>query len=91
MSEAIAPYFEFNDALGLEDNSKYNVAQDSEQTQTYGECGEATSWSFDRQTGLLTISGQGDMYDYDYDNGNYAPWYAFCEEITDIYLPVSLQ
>ena len=81
MSEDIAPYFEFNDALGLEDNY---VVQDDGQPQTYGMCGEAASWSFDRQTGLLTISGQGDMYDYDYDNGNYAPWYEFCEEITDI-------
>ncbi len=81
MSEDIAPYFEFNDALGLGDNY---VVQDDGQPQTYGMCGEAASWSFDRQTGLLTISGQGNMYDYDYDNGNYAPWYEFCEEITDI-------
>ena len=51
---------------------------------TSGSCGNGAVWSFDRETGVLSVSGQGDIYDYDYDNGSYAPWYVFREEITDI-------
>ena len=35
-------------------------------------CGDNLTWSFDENTGTLTISGTGDMWDYDYLNG-YAP------------------
>ncbi len=31
---------------------------------TSGTCGENIIWEFDDETGVLTISGTGDMYDY---------------------------
>ena len=37
-----------------------------------GSCGESVNWSLDTQTGLLEITGSGEMEDYDYDG---APWY----------------
>ena len=37
-----------------------------------GKCGDNVTWSLD-DNGLLTISGTGDMYDYD--RNNCAPWY----------------
>ena len=60
------------------------AALDDGSAPTSGSCGDVAVWSFDRETGVLSVSGQGDMYDYDYDNGSYAPWYVFREEITDI-------
>ena len=37
-----------------------------------GQCGENAFWSFDSETGELTISGTGDMYDYyEYDQEMY--------------------
>ena len=37
-----------------------------------GTCGDGLTWRFDSQTGLLTISGEGNMYDYD--TYNSPPW-----------------
>ena len=37
-----------------------------------GKCGDNLTWSLDTDTGVLTISGTGDMYDWSYDS--YAPW-----------------
>ena len=39
-----------------------------------GICGENLTWSFVESTGTLTISGNGDMYDYYPANGICAPW-----------------
>lgn len=33
---------------------------------TSGKCGDNLSWSFDSSKGVLTISGKGDMYEYNY-------------------------
>lgn len=44
-----------------------------------GTCGDNMTWTFDTDTGVLTISGTGDMYDYiaDYDTYEYTqPWYS---------------
>ena len=40
-----------------------------------GVCGEDVQWSFDAQTGTLTISGTGRMYDYA--SAAYIPWSAY--------------
>lgn len=40
---------------------------------TFGSCGQDTTWSFDENTRTLTISGTGDMYDYD-SSSEKAPW-----------------
>lgn len=45
-----------------------------------GQCGDSVFWSFD-DTGLLTISGTGKMYDYTMDT---MPWYAYAQQITNI-------
>ena len=37
-------------------------AEDVQSVSTSGKCGEKTTWSFDESTGILTISGTGDMY-----------------------------
>ncbi len=50
-----------------------------------GSCGENVTWRLDQSTGVLTISGQGDMYDFEagYDDSSYqastntAPWWAY--------------
>ena len=43
--------------------------------ETYnGTCGENVTWSLNTDTGVLAISGSGDMDNYDWDNS--APWYS---------------
>lgn len=39
-----------------------------------GNCGDNLTWTLD-DMGTLTISGTGDMYDYDINSGNYPGWY----------------
>ena len=46
-------------------------------------CGDALSWSFSAATGQLTITGSGDMYDFDW-NGQ--PWKEVRDQITSISL-----
>jgi len=44
--------------------------------ETYeGECGEGLTWSLNTETGLLTISGTGDMTEYE--NEEQLPWYDY--------------
>ena len=57
-----------------------------------GSCGaegDNLTWSFDTETGLLTITGSGAMADYEY-LGNRAPWYDYREAITAVSLPEGL-
>ena len=39
-----------------------------------GECGANLTWSLDTDTGVLTISGTGYMYNWSFDSN--APWYS---------------
>ena len=39
-----------------------------------GKCGDNLTWSLDTDTGVLTISGTGDMYNWDYSDD--VPWYS---------------
>ncbi|MGN0606413.1 MAG: leucine-rich repeat protein [Oscillospiraceae bacterium] len=48
-----------------------------------GSCGENCTYTFDSATGTLTISGSGDMYNYDNDS-NKAPWYDYCLHIKSV-------
>ena len=41
---------------------------------TSGTCGENLTWNFDVDTGVLTISGTGKMYNYFYNSD--VPWHA---------------
>ena len=53
-----------------------------------GTCGDALSWSLDDATGVLTVTGTGDMYDYSIETP--APWYDRRGSITALSLPVGL-
>ncbi len=46
-----------------------------------GTCGENITWEFDGETGVLTISGTGDMYDYSYYN---RPWESYVDNIKTV-------
>ena len=50
-------------------------------------CGENLTWSFDEETGTLTITGSGAMEDY---NQQYAPWDGFKTKIKAISMPEGL-
>lgn len=45
-------------------------------------CGDNATWFFDDTTGTLTISGTGNMYDYEI--SYYVPWYSFKENIKKV-------
>lgn len=47
----------------------------------YGVCGDAVTWSVNPDSGVLSLSGSGDMYDYE---AGAAPWYAYQDEITSV-------
>ena len=61
-------------------NLIYGIA---EETPTLGKCGESVTWSFNDTTGVLTISGTGDMYTkyVPYDQWEY---YQYKDEITEV-------
>ncbi len=44
-------------------------------TLTTGKCGKNVTYSFDTSTGMLTISGTGDMENYNYNNYEKNPFY----------------
>ncbi len=46
-----------------------------------GTCGENLTWTLNTETGVLTISGTGDMYDYTYNDP--APWYELRAGVTE--------
>lgn len=50
-------------------------------TYNAGKCGENLEWSFDSVSGLLSITGSGDMEDY---LAAGAPWYALRSEIKTV-------
>ena len=61
-------------------NLIYTTAAEGDKT---GSCGESVTWSFDETTGVLTISGIGDMYTnyVRYDQWGY---YQYKDKITEI-------
>ncbi len=52
------------------------------ETETSGVCGENLTWTLDLITGVLTISGSGDMYSYTYPDN--APWYSNVDSIKTV-------
>ncbi len=46
-----------------------------------GTCGENLTWNFDTSTGVLSITGTGDMKDYRYSN---VPWYSYRSSIKSV-------
>ena len=56
-------------------------------------CGSSLTWLFDESLGVLTISGTGDMYDYEAigrDGEIYPPWYLFNWKIGTVIMPEGL-
>ena len=60
----------------------------SAEGETSGQCGDNLDWSFDEESGTLTITGSGEMYDYSFYDA--VPWAAYQEEIKYIELPDGL-
>lgn len=46
-----------------------------------GTCGETMTWTLDTQTGVLTISGSGEMTDF---KSNNIPWYRYTSKMTSV-------
>lgn len=54
-----------------------------------GKCGTNAIWHFDVETGVLTVSGSGQMSDYTSASG--APWYALKSQIKKIVISDSVE
>lgn len=64
-----------------EDKTVYAVYE-AHQYLMSGECGENALWQFNKNTGVLTISGEGDMENYD--AGGDQPWYEYMNDIQSL-------
>ena len=53
-----------------------------------GTCGDNLTWVFTESDGTLTISGEGDMYNYS--TSDNVPWYNYREQIKKVILPKGL-
>lgn len=64
----------------LKAESASNIKKGEDEDTISGTCGEDVVWELNEKTGVLTISGKGAMYDYEYYNsyGGYvdAPWWG---------------
>lgn len=49
-----------------------------------GDCGENLHWNYNSASFTLTISGTGEMYNYEFSNST--PWNSFASSITNIIL-----
>ena len=49
-----------------------------------GMCGDNLYWSLNEETGVLTIFGEGEMYNYADNDANRVPWYSNKENITSV-------
>ena len=60
---------------------KNDIAVSAVNTGYGGSCGENCKWSFDSETGALTITGSGKMADYSYDS---QPWLGYAADIKSV-------
>lgn len=60
----------------------YNTSFTDVLAYCQGVCGDSVVWTLDIETGVLTISGNGKMTNYSYDNK--APWYKIKDYITSL-------
>ncbi len=58
----------FNNFSNIEFTNLFFINSKAEENtlESTGQCGENVYWTFDEVTGLLIISGTGEMYEYDY-------------------------
>lgn len=52
---------------------------------TSGKCSDNLYWSYGNDT--LSITGTGDMYDYEADSANASPWLLFLDSISEVIFP----
>lgn len=53
-------------------------------SESENRCGEFLTWSFDEAKGILSITGEGDMYDFDRSGKGAAPWMSKRQEVKQI-------
>lgn len=66
----------------IEEEQEGSNAKIDEDTPTSGTCGDNLTWSFNIDTGTLTISGLGNMEDFS--NSVYAPWEQYEKQIKTV-------
>ena len=66
------------DEIVIDDPAEVDVPLAEGDVVASGECGDDLTWTLDDQ-GTLTISGTGDMWDFD--GGKLAPWYEYSVSI----------
>lgn len=77
-------------AEGTSANTAVTTTTVDENAPTSGDCGveghkEEVKWAFNKETGVLTISGTGRMADYKYsDTEDTRPWAAFVNVIKEV-------
>lgn len=67
-------------ASGNEALNPTDLDTEEVEVATSGTCGEGITWTFDKSSGVLTISGTGEMTDFT----ESAPWYALRDSITSV-------
>ena len=65
------------------DVDKYEIGETNE---IFGTCGDKLTWTFLEETKTLTISGIGEMWNYDFRDGISTPWKDFRQEIKTVLL-----
>ena len=78
----------FQDGSG-EDLPGISVQEENGRETISGTCGTHTKWTLDRDSGELTVTGNGDMWDFRPDwmgeeEGELPPWYDYRSEITTV-------
>lgn len=63
-------------------------ADETQDGATSGQCGDDLNWSFDEATGTLSITGSGDMWDWE--SNSAVPWYSLRASIKSVELPRGL-
>lgn len=85
-------------AEGTSTNTAVTTTTVDENAPTFGDCGveghEEVKWAFNKETGVLTITGNGPMADYDgimtdadvgTDN-DLRPWKPYLDQITEVHI-----
>lgn len=60
------------------------VADESDADTYSGNCGSGVTYTLDTDTGVLAITGTGDMANYGFDGTYTSPWYSYKEDIKTV-------
>lgn len=76
---------------GLSDSAaeKYAAANNIDFIVVKGKCGEKAFFDYEQESGVLTIYGTGDMYNYNYEEKS--PWSDYAEEIQTVNINGNIQ